>query len=174
MFCFVAAEVVDEGNAGIVADADIDSGSEGDCERIKGHSDGLKLSDDDVSDDEGIDENQNLPPLWSLDDVVDESNAEVNATSNDIYSDDDDNTNVDEDDVVGEGVHPLPSSTTSPISLAVSNVMLNEQLSNHIVGYVGFETGVVGDPEKAFSRVRHSMIKSVEGNRYNIVSRLLL
>jgi hypothetical protein len=90
MFCFVAAEVVDEGNAEIVADADIDSGSDGDCERIKGHSDGLKLSDDDVSDDEGIDENQNLPPLWSLDDVVDESNAKVKATSNDLYSDDDD------------------------------------------------------------------------------------
>ena len=63
MFCFVAAEVVDEGNAGIVADADIDSGSEGDCERIKGHSDDLRLSDDDVSDDEGIDENQNVPPF---------------------------------------------------------------------------------------------------------------
>ena len=107
MFCFVAAEVVDEGNAGIVADADIDSGSEGDSERIKGHSDDLRLSDDDVSDDEGIDENQNVPPLWSQDDVVDESNAEVNATSNDIYSDDDDDTNVDDERAFIRCLRPL-------------------------------------------------------------------
>ena len=55
MFCFVAAEVVDEGNAGIIADADNDSGSEGDCARIKEHSDDHRLFDEDVSDDEGID-----------------------------------------------------------------------------------------------------------------------
>jgi len=120
-------QVVDEGNDVANSTADIDSASDGDTGTAHVRSDDYTSSDDDETE---------VAPRLGLngDAVLNESNA--NAHNLPLYGSHGD-TNVDVGDSVGKAMDTLPSFTTSTKFGAVGDVLLNQQLCDQIVEFIG-------------------------------------